>query len=187
MARTSRGSTSSVQWLGLQAVYTEDERALMAELSIREQTFVHALKALTKGEIGEGGVEQPGTLGTTVKPTGLGNAETPSPTVYTNHEDIPFGEPARLKPSERVVLLRWTWNKGRILNTKRAAHHKMKVWRRWYERQGWTVKGYGESMIARSPSGERHSITLRVHAKKGAVAGPPLNDSGLTCASQHGR
>ena len=167
--------TAGISWLGLSAVYAPDERALMAELTIREQTYIHALKALTKGEI-QDCVGDSSSDPRTVKAgppldTRSGDAvaqEVPI-TLYADPEDIPFGDPApppRRKRSDTVVVLRWTWNKGRQFKTKKAAHLKMKVWRRWYERQGWTVKGYGEQMIATSPSGERHAITLRVHLKK---------------------
>ena len=41
------------------------------------------------------------------------------------------------------TILVWTWRKGRRFPTKGAAMAKLKVWKRWYERQGWRVIGNG--------------------------------------------
>lgn len=145
----------------------------MAALTLREQTLIHALKALTDGEIGDWSEERKSDS-RTVKAgpqldTRSGDTEDQQVAVYTDPEDIEFGEPVpRLKRSEQLIVLAWTRDRHKILKTKKRAHQLMKVWRRWYERQGWTVKNFGdaESMIAVSLTGDRHAITLRTYKKK---------------------
>jgi hypothetical protein len=62
----------------------------------------------------------------------------------------------------RIYAVAWTWMKSRIVATKREGNDRMRVWKKWYERQGWKVLRSGpEAYIATHPdTGERHSIVF---------------------------
>lgn len=130
----------------------------MSQLPVREQFIVHALKSFTDGEIQDPVVESQVSAGRAVETT-----VTP-PLVYTDPEDIPFGQP------KKTYALAWTKDKIRPFKTKagkkkpwESAEPKLRVWKRWYERQGWTIFGAatGGWHIARSPQGELHAAIIR--------------------------
>jgi hypothetical protein len=161
-----------VTWHGLTALYTDEETGELKSLPAREQLVFHMLKYHFEGTVSashrDGHLpkrepdDRPGLLGSL-------------PEVFIDPEDIPFGPdiptlsllgqgPGRLKPSQSIVELSWTWNKHRVCKTKKAANHHMRVWKRWYERHGWTVRRSGEDFVALK-DGRREAITLRVYAK----------------------
>lgn len=164
----------TVTWLGLTAVYTDTEREIIAALPVREQTFVHALKAMTDGEIGGSPalVEQEGS---SVRETGLfqeGASCSPAPSVYTEPEDIEFGAPDQMLPKPKkkprgdqtsrrsprpIYALVWTWKAHKVCKTKARATRSMKAWKRWYERQGWKVVKLANGYLA-VKAGERHEV-----------------------------
>ena len=144
-----------VKWRGLSAVYTPDEREIMSQLPVREQFIVHTLKAFTDGEISHSAVEQlvarePHKLEV------AGSSPACATPVYTDPEDIPFGKPKRPK---KIYAVAWTWRKHKIHKTKKRCEERLRVWKRWYERQGWTVIRMGSGYIAER-AGERHSVSL---------------------------
>ncbi len=168
----------SVKWRGQSAVYTTDEREIMAQLPVREQFVLHILKATTCGELRS--AFTPGELGDVIPSdkrlpaavTGVSLEHPPaSPDqstnrliVYTDPEDIPFGQP------KKTYALAWTKDKIRPFKTKagkkkpwESAEPKLRVWKRWYERQGWTIFGSarGGWHIARSPEGVLHAAIIR--------------------------
>lgn len=163
--------TQPVKWLGLSAVYSPEEREIIAALTVREQTFVHALKAMTDGEIqesvnasGEGG-ENP-----SVKPK-----PAPSP-VYTKPEDIEFGAPPLgTRPDgskiKRLYAVVWTWRSSKMFPSKsskfpwKSAEHRTHVWKRWYERQGWKVSSHQAGYFAAGPNGERHVVLIHEYER----------------------
>ncbi len=77
----------------------------------------------------------------------------------------------------RQFVVCWTWKQHRRVKTKKRGNEVLKVWKRWYERQGWKVQSvYGdtEGYIALAPGYENvlhwngpfpsdflHSISLR--------------------------
>lgn len=65
-----------------------------------------------------------------------------------------------MKTPKYIVF--WTWGMYRRVNTKKSGHRAMKAWKRWYERQGWTVYGGAQAgqMIA-IKGNEKHAICLR--------------------------
>jgi hypothetical protein len=150
--------SNSIRWRGQTADYTTAERLLMADLPVREQAFVHVLKALTQGEIEEGRT----AVSTDVKALGQGqnsaSEQSPPTTVYTDPEDLEFGE--KPKRQQKIYAVAWTWRQHKIHKTKKRCEQRLKVWKRWYERQGWTVRRMGTGYWADGPDGEKHVISL---------------------------
>ena len=63
--------------------------------------------------------------------------------------------------SRPIVAVVWTWKKHSVCKTKKRAHEKMRAWRKWYERQGWTVRGNATTgYIAYHDDHERHACTI---------------------------
>ena len=60
----------------------------------------------------------------------------------TNSEAI-----AKQARGGRIFAVGWHWQKHRVVLTKKEAERVMRVWKAWYERQGWTVRsrGHGNS------------------------------------------
>ena len=133
----------------------------MQALPVKEQAFVHALKALTDGEIVEGGQ---------VAPVSLDKA--PS-TGYTDPEDLEFGKSVpktvRKNPIYAVV---WTGGHRRCKTKdgkkdRHSAARTIKAWLRWKERQGWTIAGSQASgWYIATKEGDRHAISLREYDKE---------------------
>lgn len=136
----------------------------MSQIPVKEQFVVHALKAFTSGEITNPleiqGVKPRASAGN-LAPSGQHGDRVPRPgtpdglTVYTDPEDIPFGKP------KVVYALAWTHDKARKFKTKagkkkpwESVEPKLRAWKRWYERQGWTIYGAatGGWHIAKSPN-----------------------------------
>jgi len=167
----TRSSSRLVRWRGQTADYTTAERLLMADLPVREQAFVHVLKALTDGEVSEStgeGIASPRhseAPGPGQEGFALGGSIPPAGTVYTDPEDLEFGSvcgsgkqgPSRKRP---IYAVAWTWRKHKIHKTKKRCEQRLKVWKRWYERQGWTVRRMGTGYWADGPDGEKHVISL---------------------------
>jgi hypothetical protein len=167
--------SNPIRWRGQSADYTTAERLLMADLSVREQALVHTLKALTQGEIGAA-VEK--AKGSTVevrpvpvqpevrRPTAIASHQgTDAGTVYTDPEDIEFGSVCgsgkqRSSRKRPIYAVAWTWRQHKIHKTKKRCEQRLKVWKRWYERQGWTVRRMGTGYWADGPDGEKHVILL---------------------------
>ena len=64
-----------------------------------------------------------------------------------------------------IHAVRWTLNQARIVRTKKRGNELLMVWKRWKERQGWTVRGSsGNGYIAYGPSGEREAAALRSYS-----------------------
>ena len=175
-----------VSWRGLTAVYTRFEREIMAALPVKEQAFVHLLKATTDGEIQDPGTAErlvrsrsPSTEGEPAPCTGdpvdgrdihapgpgldcfaIGGSIPPAgidrKAIYTDPEDLEFGPPKRRK---KLYAVAWTWRKHRIVKTKKRGNEVLKVWKRWYERQGWTVRSHPTGYFA-TKNGERHAASL---------------------------
>jgi len=140
------------------AVYTPDERLIMAALPVKEQAVVHTLKAFTDGEIQAGRPGAEITVATTAAPQ-IKEA------VYTDPEDIEFGsEIPKRRP--KVYAVAWTWRQSRVHKTKKRCEQRLKVWKRWYERQGWKVYRMGSGFLAEGPAGERHAITLQEYDRE---------------------
>lgn len=62
----------------------------------------------------------------------------------------------------------WTNGAGKPVKTKKRGAEKMKVWRSWYERQGWKVRSMGEGYVAYPKNWSddpipslRHAIVIR--------------------------
>lgn len=61
-----------------------------------------------------------------------------------------------------IHAVRWTLNQARIVKTKKRGHELLMVWKKWKERQGWTVRGSsGNGYIAYGPNGEKQACALR--------------------------
>jgi hypothetical protein len=162
-----------VRWRGQFAEYTPEERLIMRDLPVPEQAFVHTLKAFTDGEIGASDRTAP--LADTSSAVGsMPNIQirhTEGPTVYTDPEDIEFGGVCRKgkQGSNRkrpVYVVTWTWRQSRVHKTKKRCEQRLKVWKRWYERQGWKVYRLGSGYWAISPAGEKHAISLHEYDKE---------------------
>ena len=152
--------SNPIRWRGQTADYTTAERLLMADLPVREQALVHTLKALTHGEISPStetltGQQQVDTAGNAES---HGKASTHSEPVYTDPEDLEFGE--KPKRRQKIYAVAWTWRQHKIHKTKKRCEQRLKVWKRWYERQGWTVRRMGTGYWADGPDGEKHVISL---------------------------
>ena len=152
-----------MRWRGVSAEYTRSEREIMSALPIKEQAFVHLLKAVTEGTI-EAPAEvahQPerllakekevGAVPTFgfVDPEATGKSDTNPASdgnipLYTDPEDIPFGKPARRK---KIYAVAWSWRKHKIHKTKKRCEERLKVWKAWKERQGWTVIRMGSGYM----------------------------------------
>ena len=176
----------TVRWRGQTADYTTAERLLMADLPVREQALVHTLKAtcggdlrsaLTQGEISGDGARDnlpvgsdPSVGGGVPEPSVVGMKDSPSPE-YTDPEDLEFGSvcgsgkqgPSRKRP---IYAVAWTWRKHKIHKTKKRCEQRLKVWKRWYERQGWTVRRMGTGYWADGPDGEKHVISLHEYDRE---------------------
>ena len=157
----------TVRWRGQSAEYTPEERLIMRDLPVPEQAFVHTLKAFTDGEIGEVPSTEPvpQQVDTAGNAESHGKASTHSEPVYTDPEDIEFGSVCRKgkQGSNRkrpVYAVTWTWRQSRVHKTKKRCEQRLKVWKRWYERQGWKVYRLGSGYWAISPAGEKHAISL---------------------------
>jgi len=136
----------AVTWRGQSAVYTKVEREIMSALPLKEQAFVHLLKSFTDGEIQDraGGsatsrILEPGS------PTELPQPLERVGPVYTDPEDIPFGKPKRVKKTYAVA---WSWRKHKIHKTKKRCEERLRVWKAWKERQGWTVMKFASGYLA---------------------------------------
>jgi len=156
-----------VRWRGMTAGYTQDERLIMAALPVKEQAVVHTLKAFTEGEIS--GAENRATSVAVSEARLVTQSrdavpeEVPSP--YTDPEDIEFGsESPKRRP--KVYAVAWTWRQSRVHKTKKRCEQRLKVWKRWYERQGWKVYRMGSGFLAECPDGERHAITLHEYDRE---------------------
>jgi hypothetical protein len=124
----------------------------MADLPVREQALVHVLKALTQGELAEV-AHQSERLVANEKEVGA------VPTFgFTDPEDLEFGE--KPKRQQKIYAVAWTWRQHKIHKTKKRCEQRLKVWKRWYERQGWTVRRMGTGYWADGPDGEKHVISL---------------------------
>jgi len=150
-----------VRWRGQTADYTTAERLLMADLPVREQALVHVLKALTQGEISEAVCSDSSVVETHV----LERADESLEAVYTDPEDLEFGSVCgsgkqRSSRKRPIYAVAWTWRKHKIHKTKKRCEQRLKVWKRWYERQGWTVRRMGTGYWADGPDGEKHVISL---------------------------
>ena len=148
----------TVRWRGQSAEYTPEERLIMRDLPVKEQAVVHTLKAFTDGEIQAGRSGAENTVATTAAPQ-IKEA------VYTDPENIEFGSVCRKgkQGSNRkrpVYAVTWTWRQSRVHKTKKRCEQRLKVWKRWYERQGWKVYRLGSGYWAISPAGEKHAISL---------------------------
>lgn len=87
---------------------------------------------------------------------------------------------------KRIYAVVWTWRHNRRVVTKKRGTQKMRVWKRWYERQGWSVHSLGsDAYAATSPDGEtRHSIVFheydenneRVYKELRPKAAPVVRD-----------
>jgi hypothetical protein len=128
----------------------------MAALPVQEQTVLHVLKAFTDGEIGEAPIPAASLVGAVASP------------VYTDPEDITFGnkEPTRAKRRPKIYAVVWTWRKHRIVKTKKRGTEVLKVWKRWYERQGWKVTSCPSGYFAANAKGDRHAISLDEYDKE---------------------
>lgn len=87
------------------------------------------------------------------------------------------------------TMLVWTWQKGRRFKTKGEAQAKLRVWKKWYERQGWRVVGNASSGYLAyapdySPSAEdaRFALSGRPHPKVHSAGVRPDNGGYLTTA-----
>ena len=160
-------SALPISWLGLEAVYTVQEREIMSTLPVAEQTVIHALKSLTGGRM--------------ANPTSESEVLTPQETSsdterkYLDPEDVPFGEgtesSSRLSSGKTtkkrpIYAVVWTPSKSRQVKTKALGTRKMRAWKRWYERQGWKVVNHATGYFARSPAGEMHAILLHEYDKE---------------------
>lgn len=179
----------NVTWRGLTASYDRSERQIMSALTVREQGFVHGLKAAFTGEISESVTGQQGGAIPQARIAVNEPAVNRAPTQYTEPEDIPFGDAkffatktlqqierqstqneANLgpvsnidkgyKPRKRsIYALCWTWQKSRVYKTKAKAEVKKRAWKRWYERNGWKVTSHQTGYFA-TKGKEQHSISL---------------------------
>ena len=183
-----------VRWRGHAAVYTPDERQIMCQLPVKEQAFVHLLKAFTDGEIScpVDSPEDPRLIRETseqgapnLKPaperrpatqdSHSGNGldthraqrteqRTQDSQSWIDPEDIPFGDkPKRVKKTYALV---WTWRAHRVYKTKGKAQAKLKVWKKWYERQGWKVHSHATGYFAANKEGDRHAISLHEYDRE---------------------
>lgn len=157
---------NNVRWRGMSAEYSPVERQIMSTLPVKEQAFVHTLKALLDGEIQAG--REPHTE--VAQPVTGGDDQgqlIPPTSVYTDPEDLEFGKPKKKRP---VYALSWTWRQGKVYKTKVKAQAKMKAWKKWYERQGWKVISIpGQSGYFAAKGNERHSIALHEYEKETLV------------------
>lgn len=144
-------SGGCIRWRGMPAVYTPEERGIMRLLPVSEQAVVHTLKALMDGEIQEG-IDPPRVIS-----NDLGESERP-PT-FTDPEDLEFGD-KRKSRKRPIYALVTTWRQWCRVPTKREGEFWTKVWKAWYERQGWKVTSHPSGYFATSPAGEKVAITL---------------------------
>jgi hypothetical protein len=163
---------SSVRWRGQQAEYSTDERQIMASLTVREQAFVHTLKAYTDGQISSacdlvptsGAVQA--EVQTVAQPVTSGDVQGQliPLTVYTDPEEIEFGHPKKKRP---VYALVWTWRQHRVYKTKAKATRAARAWKLWHERSGWKVVNIVGTVgyIARKGDG-RESIVLHEYDRE---------------------
>ena len=179
----------TVHWRGQSAVYTKGERQIMRSLPIKEQAFVHLLKSTTDGEISElegrarssaeritlqlqghgadTGVDRPVDRAqfTFTDPEATGKSDTNPASdgnipLYTDPEDIPFGKPARRK---KIYAVAWSWRKHKIHKTKKRCEQRLRVWKAWKERQGWTVMKFASGYLAIAPQlGETREV-IQLH------------------------
>jgi len=69
-----------------------------------------------------------------------------------------------LRGSIKAVV--WTWQKHRICPTLKEAEHALKVWKRWYERRGWTVMnvrvlGHASARAIEPGTNKMHACTIQ--------------------------
>ena len=67
-----------------------------------------------------------------------------------------------------IYAVVWTWRKWRVTPTKKEAQRRQKIWKRWYERQGWKVAAWGEdTYVATSQAtGERHACLVHTYDRE---------------------
>lgn len=144
-----------VKWRGLTADYLPAERQIMQALPVKEQAFIHVLKAFTDGEISGADSNPEATTKSDISPLNVGN--TPS---YTDPEDLEFGRSVEQSTRrKKTYALVWTWQNHRVFKTKGKAQAKMKTWKKWYERNGWKVTNHAAGYFA-AKGNERHAIAL---------------------------
>jgi hypothetical protein len=155
----------TIRWRGQTADYTTAERLLMADLPVREQALVHVLKALTQGELAEV-AHQSDRRVANEKEVGA------VPTFgFTDPEDLEFGSVCgsgkqRSSRKRPIYAVAWTWRQHKIHKTKKRCEQRLKVWKRWYERQGWTVRRMGTGYWADGPDREKHVISLHEYDRE---------------------
>ena len=71
-----------------------------------------------------------------------------------------------------INAVRWSFDKARIVRSKKRAGELMMVWKKWYERHGWEVRGRGgDGYVATSPDGNtKHACALRRYDPKTLAA-----------------
>lgn len=137
----------SVKWRGQSAEYTTDERQIVRQLPVKEQFIVHTLKSFTDGEIQDSpSRESVPNAGEKSRRTTSDGIATQSGTLYTDPEDIPFGDkPKRVK---KLYAVAWSWRKHKIHKTKKRCEERIRAWKTWKERQGWTVIRFASGYLA---------------------------------------
>jgi hypothetical protein len=156
----------------MEAVYTDDERRLMGDLTVREQTIIHVLKALVDGEIQEmaragtsAKIREPcmaGSLSELQPPTSYGDG----PLTFTAPDDIPFGEEpvaSLAKKPRPLYALVWTWKGSQVYKTKGMAQKCLMTWKKCYEARGWKVHKNGADSYIASLADLRHAVSLHAY------------------------
>jgi hypothetical protein len=143
---------NAVRWRGLAAVYTAQEREAIAPLPVREQWFLHELKARFGGEI------QPIDITVSLEPE-------PTP-IYIDAEDIPFGD-TPVRPQKRSYRLEWTNGTPTLHKTKKVATRRMRAWVNWKRRQGFQVITHPTGYFAGKDS-VREAVQIREVPKEKA-------------------
>ena len=148
----------------------------MQALPVKEQAFVHALKALTQGEV-SGAEDRASSVAEseTIRSAAQSRDAVPEkvPTPYTDPEDLEFGKSVpktvRKNPIYAVV---WTGGHRRCRTKdgkkdRHSAARTIKAWLRWKERQGWTIAGSQASgWYIATKEGDRQAISLREYDRE---------------------
>ena len=50
-----------------------------------------------------------------------------------------------------IYAVAWSWRRHKIVPTKKRGTEKMRAWKKWHERQGWTVRSYADGYLALAP------------------------------------
>ena len=129
----------------------------ISELEGRARSSAERITLQLQGHGADTGVDRPVDRAqfTFTDPEATGKSDTNPASdgnipLYTDPEDIPFGKSVPFSVRKRrpkIYAVAWSWRKHKIHKTKKRCEERLKVWKAWKERQGFTVIRMGSGYM----------------------------------------